>query len=167
MTLPDANSGVRLSLVPITLREARRFIEQHHRHNTPPRGWLFGTALHLGDHRVGVGVASRPVARALDDGATIEITRLCLVEGAPRTAASRLYGALCRAADALGYRRAVTYTLQSERGTSLLASGFHQVAELNARPEWTPQEGVRRRQQNLFGESLRPTEPKVRWERAL
>lgn len=161
------------SLRPITLRVARRFIAEHHRHNAPPRGWLFGVQLivNLPDcakpQTVGVGIASRPVARALDDGTTLEITRLCLVEGAPKNAASRLYGALCRAGAALGYTRAITYTLASEAATSVRAAGFVLDAELDARDEWTPQEGVNRRQRDLFGDELRPAEAKVRWVRRI
>lgn len=156
----------RLTIVPISLRDARAFIGQHHRHNIVPRGWLFGTSLELAGVRVGVGVASRPVARFLDDGRTVEITRLCLVEGAPRNAASRLYGALCRAAKALGYVRAVTYTLVTEVGTSLRAAGFAVVAEAPSGRRWsTPSRP--RTQRDLFGDERRPLEAKHRWERAL
>lgn len=35
-----------------------------------------------------------------------------------------LYGAACRAAKALGYRRIITYTRESEPGTSLKASNW-------------------------------------------
>lgn len=154
-------------LSPITLREARRFIATHHRHNVAPRGWLFGVQYVFDGHTGGVGIASRPVARALDDGTTMEITRLCLVEGAPKNAASQLYGALCRAAQALGYRRAITYTLASEAATSVRAAGFVLDAELEARNAWTPQEGVNRRQQDLFGDERRPAEAKHRWVRHL
>lgn len=40
-------------------------------------------------------------------------------------ACSVLYGASCRAAKAMGYRRVITYILESEPGTSLKAAGFH------------------------------------------
>ena len=35
-----------------------------------------------------------------------------------------LYGAACRAAKALGYKRIITYTRESEPGTSLKASNW-------------------------------------------
>lgn len=98
-------------LRPIALRRARAFVNEHHRHNVAPQGWLFGVQLVCGTETVGVGIAGRPIARMADDGRTVEITRLTLVEGAPKNAATRLYGALCRAAKALGYLRAITYTL--------------------------------------------------------
>lgn len=116
---------------------------------------------------VGVGIAGRPNARLLQqDRRTLEITRVCL-STTPRNTASMLYGALNRAAKALGYLRSVSYTLASEDGTSLAAAGFERVAELPARAEWTPAEGVNRQQRNIFGEEQRPTEDKVRWERQL
>jgi hypothetical protein len=34
-----------MRLTPIRLREAQQFVLRHHRHNKPPRGWLFGTSL--------------------------------------------------------------------------------------------------------------------------
>ena len=154
------------TLQPISLREARRFVVEHHRHNGPPQGWLFGVGAHCDSELVGVGIAGRPLARHLQDGRTVEITRLCL-SAAPRNTASMLYGALCRAAKALGYVLAITYTLASELGTSLKAAGFTPVADVEARSEWTQHEGVNRAQRDLFGEQRRPTEAKVRWERAL
>jgi hypothetical protein len=152
-------------LLPISLREARGFVAEHHRHNGPPQGWLFGVGAYA-DELVGVGIAGRPIGRKMQDGRTVEITRLCLSQ-APRNTASRLYGALCRAAKALGYLRAITYTLQSEAGTSLAAAGFRPVAELAARAAWTEAEGVNRQQRDIFGVERRPTEAKIRWERSL
>lgn len=118
-------SSARLVLQPITLREASAFIAKHHRHHKPPRGWKFGMAVSLDGAVVGVATVGRPVARALDDGWTLEVNRVC-TDGT-RNAASMLYGAAARAARALGYRRLVTYTLATEPGTSLKASGWRSV----------------------------------------
>ena len=41
-----------------------------------------------------------------------------------KNACTMLYGAACRAAKALGYRRIITYTRESEPGTSLKASNW-------------------------------------------
>lgn len=111
-----------LSLQPITYPEACRFIHQHHRHHLPPQGWKFGIAVNDGERVVGVVTVGRPVARRLDDGWTLEVTRCC-TDGT-RHAASMLYGASWRAARALGYRRLITYTLIEEPGTSLKAAGW-------------------------------------------
>jgi hypothetical protein len=98
-----------LAMRPITRRAAAGFIGRHHRHNGPVVGWLFGVGLYDDDRNqlVAVGIAGRPSGRVLDDGLTIEITRVCVVDGLDPTlnACSRLCGALCRAAKALGYRQ--------------------------------------------------------------
>ena len=111
-----------LALQPITYGEACAFIRQHHSHHLPPQGWKWGLAVNDGDRVVGVVTVGRPVARMLDDGWTMEVTRCC-TDGTPH-AASKLYAAAWRAARAMGYRRLVTYTLAEETGTSLLAAGY-------------------------------------------
>lgn len=116
-----------LSLQPITFREARRFIADHHRHHLPPHGWKFGIAVNDGEKVVGVITVGRPVARLLDNGMTLEVTRCC-TDGT-KNAASMLYGAAWRAGKALGYRRMITYTLKEEPGTTLLASGWKLLYE--------------------------------------
>jgi hypothetical protein len=73
----------------------------------------------------------RPVARHLDDGWTVEVNRVA-TDGT-RNACSMLYAASWRAARAMGYRRMVTYTLDTEPGTSLRAAGWKIVGEVTAR----------------------------------
>ena len=113
-----------LTVRPISLNAARSWIAERHRHlRRPVTGWLFGVEVLRGGERVGVACAGRPAARMLQDGTTCEITRVAVLEG-ERNACSFAYGALRRAAAALGYRRVVTYTLEHEPGTSLRAAGF-------------------------------------------
>jgi len=112
-------------LQPITFAEASRFIAEHHRHHLPPIGWKFGIAANDGKKVVGVITVGRPVARLLDDGWTLEVTRCC-TDGT-RNACSMLYGAAWRAAKALGYKRLITYTLREEPGTSLKAAGWKEL----------------------------------------
>lgn len=156
-----------LTLVPVTLRAANAFIGEHHRHNLPVRGWIVGVGVQdEGGGLVAVGILGRTVARGADDGRTAEVTRVCTI-GAPH-AASMVYGALCRAAKALGYHRVITYTLQEEPGTSLRAAGFEVDAKLAARPAWERSEaGQGRYQTDLFGNDRRPPGPKIRWVRRL
>lgn len=123
-----------LRLTPVKLSEAKDFVRRHHRHNDAPLSWLFGVGVEKDGELVAVGIAGRPVARGLDDGYTVEIARIAST-GA-RNACSMLYGALSRAAFALGYRRVVTYTLQAEPGSSLRAAGFDVDAELADRAGW-------------------------------
>lgn len=153
-------SGLRLH--PVTLDGALEFVREHHRHaKTRPASWRFGVGVAIDDDLVGVGVAGNP-PRELDDGMTICVVRVC-TDGTPN-ACSMLYGALCRAARALGFRSAVTYTLESETGASLRASGFVPDATVPARDYGG---GRARYETNLFGEPVRPPEAKVRWRRSL
>lgn len=85
----------KLELCPVTFEEACDFIIQHHRHHTAPTGWKFGVGIALGDRLVGVLVVGRPVARFLDDGWTLEVTRCCVLEDIPN-GCSKLYGAAFR-----------------------------------------------------------------------
>lgn len=98
-----------LNLQPITFEEACEFVRRHHRHHVPPQGHKFSIAVNDGEKVVGVIIVGRPVARHLDDGWTLEVTRCC-TDGT-RNACSMLYGAARRTAWALGYRRLITYTL--------------------------------------------------------
>lgn len=123
-----------LSIRPVTLRAACAFIAEHHRHNKPPRGHKFSVAVHRGEALVGVACAGRPVARMLDDGLTLEVNRTC-TDGTDN-ANSMLYGAVWRAARAMGYRRAITYTQHDESGASLRAAGWRRVKDLPARGSW-------------------------------
>ena len=121
-----------LATVPITLAEANEFVRQHHRHHEPVVGHKFSIGAAKGDEIVGVVIVGRPVSRARDDGATLEVTRLC-TDGT-RNACSFLYGAAARAAFALGYERLGTYIMQSEGGASLRAVGWKQVGKTKGKP---------------------------------
>src|SRR3972149_264890 len=116
-----------LSLQPITYPEACKFVSLHHRHHLPPQGWKFGIAVNDGLQVVGVITVGRPVARMLDDGWTLEVTRCC-TNGVPN-AASMLYGSARKAVFALGYKKLITYTLKNEGGTSLKAAGWKLIGE--------------------------------------
>lgn len=132
-----------LEIRPITLRAAGAFIAEHHRHNKPPRGHKFSIAVYDGETLVGVACAGRPIARHYDDGVTLEVNRTC-TDGA-RNANSMLYGAIWRAAKAMGYRRCITYTQADETGASLRAAGWRQVASRAARKSWAESTGDEKR----------------------
>ncbi len=83
---------------------------------------------------------------------TLEVNRCC-TDGA-RNACSMLYGAACRAAKALGYRRIITYTKKSEPGISLKASNWVCDGEAGG-THWTGKRYANR--------DLQMDEMKVRW----
>jgi hypothetical protein len=153
-----------LELVPTTLEEANAFIAQHHRHRLPVVGAKFCVAVaaligadpaHAWPEVVGVVIAGRPVARSLDDGYTLEVSRCC-TDGT-RNACSMLYGAARRATHALGYARLITYTLAEEPGTSLRAAGFRVVGKVRGR-SWSCPSRPR--------VDTAPHQDKLRWEAA-
>jgi hypothetical protein len=113
-----------LELRPIGTREASQVVKRLHRHLPRVVGGLFACSVWVGDELVGVGVASQPKAPLSRDGFTVEISRIATDGHA--NACSRLYGALCRAAASVGYRKAVTFTRLDEPGSSLRAAGFRE-----------------------------------------
>tara|TARA_R100000458_G_C8259739_1_gene235351 strand:- start:741 stop:1277 length:537 start_codon:yes stop_codon:yes gene_type:complete len=127
----------RLHLEPITRKRAQAYIRLHHRHNPPPPGDKYRVACFNGPHLVGVALAGRPVARALDHRQVLEVNRCCLDHSLDQEltmhACSKLYGACRRWARRQGYSKLITYTLQDEPGTSLVAAGFDRVAAVRGR----------------------------------
>lgn len=147
-------NAVPLELAPVTLREARAFVERHHRHHKAPQGGLFAVAVSDGKEVVGVAIVGRPVARMLAaDAYTAEVTRLCTLGAA--NACSMLYAAAWRAARALGYRKLVTYTLPEEGGVSLKASGWRCIGKAGG-GTWSRADRPR--------VDEHPTQAKLRWE---
>jgi hypothetical protein len=144
----------RLRIAPITFRAASDYINRNHRHHNATIGCKFCISVVGEDGQLhGVAVCGRPVARRLDDGETLEINRVC-TDGT-RNACSMLYGACCRIAKEMGYRKVVTYILASEDGASLKASNFTCEGEAGG-THWT---GTRNRGQDI------PSEMKKRWVR--
>jgi hypothetical protein len=120
--------GDRLQVVPSELAEANAFVEQHHRHHRPVIGHKFSIAVaDEGGAVRGVAIIGRPVARMLDDGWTLEVLRLA-TDGC-KNACSALYAAAWRTVREMGFRKLVTYILDTEPGTSLRAAGWKCVGE--------------------------------------
>ena len=144
-----------MEIRPITLKQASVFINQYHRHHKATVGCKFSLGLFDDNKMVGCAVCGRPVSRHLDDGFTCEINRLC-TDGT-RNACSALYGACCRVAKEMGYKKIITYILQSENGASLKASNFT-CEGIAGGVKWT---GKRDRGQDI------PHELKTRWVKQL
>ena len=145
----------RLQIFPATIAEANAFVKLHHRHLQPVPGCKFCLAVVREGMSVpcGVAIVGRPVARAYDNGLTLEVNRVA-TDGTPN-ACSALYGACRRASFALGYQRLVTYTLKSEPGTSLRAAGWRVIGEVSGR-SWSCPSRPR--------VDKNPLQNKLRWE---
>lgn len=144
----------RLFIVPISLPEANEFVKRHHRHHKPVTGHKFSIAVADEQGQVrGVAIVGRPVARALDDGWTLEVTRCC-TDGCPN-ACSALYAAAWRVAKAMGYRKIGTYILSTEPGTSLKAAGWRCIGKAGGGSWNCP---------SRHRVDMHPTQAKLRWE---
>ncbi len=121
----------KLTITPITFAEASAYVQKYHRHHPPPIGCKFAVGVSINDVIVGVCIVGRPVARHNDDSYTLEVTRLC-TDGTPN-ACSKLYSAAWRAARALGYRKMITYILDTESGASVRGAGWVEVAKVRGR----------------------------------
>ena len=148
-----------MKLVPIAIGEANEFVANYHRHNKPVQGAKFAIGASHGDRLVGVAIVGRPVARALDDGVTAEVTRCCVLDDAPKGSCSFLDSRCWRAWAALGGERLITYTLALESGSSLRGAGWRVVGQCPARKTgWENRPG--REWQAVVGQA------KLRWEAA-
>lgn len=139
-----------IAIVPVKHADANEFVRRLHRHNRPTLGAILCAGVARDGELCGVAIAGRPVARRLDDGLTLEILRVC-TDGT-RNACSMLYGAIRRAAKALGYTRVITYTLPSEGGASLRAAGYRFDGEAGGSGAmWGTRDG---RTQDVVGDDM-------------
>ena len=89
-----------MNVLPLTLAQANRFVAVHHRHHQPCTGHRFSIGCVKDGVLVGVAVCGRPLARMTDQTRILEVMRIC-TDGT-RNACSFLYGAVRRAAFAMG-----------------------------------------------------------------
>lgn len=151
---------------PITLAEANAFVIQHHRHHDAVVGHKFSIGAYKDGELVGVAIVGRPVSRYLDDGKTLEVTRLC-TDGT-RNACSFLYSACARIAKAFHYKKIITYILESENGASLKASNWHMEKAKCGKPKWNAERYADKpHQECLFPRKTPPEEYKTRWAKSL
>lgn len=151
-----------LIVVPVHLAEANEYVKIVHRHHGPVVGYKFAVGVKAdvpSDYvsgLFGVAICGRPVARKLDDGKAIEVLRLAT--NGHSNACSMLYGACARIAREMGYERIITYTLESEPGTSLKASGW-KMDGITPGKSWSVPSRPR--------QDKHPICPKIRWVRQL
>ncbi len=117
-------------IAPCSVKAAIKMVKECHRHLPDLQGGLFAArVIGPSGECAGVAVFGNPCQEWQNTGRGV-ITRCAALEGLPRVgehaapACTMLYGALCRAAKALGYREAWTYTLPHESGKTLMGAGF-------------------------------------------
>jgi len=118
-----------LELIPVTLKQANDFVVTHHRHHGPVVGWKFGVGVALDGECVGVAICGRPVSRMTqkNEPRTLEVTRVCTL--GHKNTPSMLYGAISRAAFALGYTKVISFILCTESGHSLKCANWKCVGK--------------------------------------
>jgi hypothetical protein len=157
------------AVAPCTVKAAIKKVKECHRHLPDLQGGLFAAqVIGPSGECAGVAVFGNP-SRVWQNTGRGVITRCAAHEGLPRVtdqdgedhaapACTMLYSALCRAAKALGYREAWTYTLPHESGRSLRGAGFIDMGMTDG--------GEHDRQSRRRKPAINPA-PKRRWLRRL
>lgn len=133
-----------LRIRPISIRDAKAFVREHHRHHPAPTGAKFAICAMLDTRLVGVALVGRPVARRdeekQDNGIFIaEIIRVAVIPDLPPVggndagACSKLYTYAKRIAQLMGYDKIITKTMPDESGVSLRAARFKNTGTTDGR----------------------------------
>lgn len=148
-----------MKIIPLTLKEANAFVGAYHRHHDEVVGHKFSMGLVDSNNKlIGTIIVGRPLARALDQQFIAEVTRLC-TDGS-KNACSKLYSAAARVCREMGFNKIITYILEDEPGTSLIATGWTKEADVKGRSWDTPS---RRRTDKTEVQ----TKNKTRWGKVL
>lgn len=157
-----------LIIKPISLKNANAYCIEKHRHHGKVQGHKFSLSVWDGDRLCGVAIVGHPQSRRIDQENTLEVLRLC-TDGT-FNACSILYARCARVGRDMGYKKIITYILESEQGTSLKASGWHLEAENVGGISWTgnrEKERHKYQQQTLFEQKKVPSELKKRYAKDL
>lgn len=158
-----------IKAVPVSQKQANSFVDNLHRHHTHTSGDKYRVGAEIDGKLVGVVQVGRPLSRYLDDGETLEVIRLC-TDGTPDVC-SFLYSRAARIAKELGYKKIITYILETEPGTSLKASGWHLEKTSCGGGSWSSQSRPRQLEDDQLSfyptRQKYPTEKKQRWVKEL
>ena len=140
-----------MKAIPLELKDANAYVEKYHRHHKAVSRDKFRVGCEEDGELVGIIQVGRPLSRHLCDGETLEVLRCC-TNGRPNVA-SFLYSRVARIAREMGYKKIITYILQSELGTSLKASGWELEKSECGGGSWSCSSRPREiTQMTLFGE---------------
>jgi len=114
---------------------------------------MWSVAAVIDDVIVGVALVGHPQARMACDGVSLEVTRVAVKEGATN-ACSALYGAVAKAARAMGCLDLWTSIHEDESGHSLRAAGWVEIGPCGG-GEWG-REGRARK-------PVYDARPKIKW----
>lgn len=111
-----------LKIKPISLKKANEYIYEFHRHHGIATGHKFSLSVWDDDRLCGVAIVGHPQSRMIDNDNVLEVLRLC-TDGT-YNACSILYSRCAKVGKDMGYKKIITYILESETGASLKASGW-------------------------------------------
>lgn len=113
-----------LRIVPMSIRAAKVFVREHHRHAPSVTGAKVAVGLECDGVLVGVGLLGVPKARMLaQDRFCAEAVRVCVSGDAPKGSVSKINSRLKRIWQLCGGVTFKTYTLVEEGGASLRGAG--------------------------------------------
>lgn len=157
----------KVSIIPTTIKAANVFVKDHHRHHRPTSRntgkWAI-SAVDTEGNIVGVAIAGNPVSATFMDGFTIELTRICVLDSAPKGTCSFLLSKCCKIWKEMGGTRVITYTLATEAGSSLRGAGWKKTGTVKPHKRWTNKnkvDGIDRTHLEVY--ELK----KYRWEKLL
>lgn len=146
-----------MRIVPISIRQAKLFVREHHRHAPAVTGAKLAIGLETDGRLIGVAMLGMPKARGLAaDRFTAEATRVCVLPDAPKGAVSKLNSRLKRLWQLQGGIWFKSYTLAAESGASLRGSGAVQDRKVKGR-RWNCPSRPR-------NDASATTVDKVRWD---
>tara|TARA_A100000171_G_C2011589_1_gene86664 strand:- start:45 stop:512 length:468 start_codon:yes stop_codon:yes gene_type:complete len=151
-----------LSIIPLSLKEANDFVTKYHRHNKKCAGHKWSIGAIYQSELVGVIIVGRPVARKLDNRFTLEVNRNCVLDNAPKGTCSFLYAKAIKIWQSMGGKKLITYTLNTESGSSLKAVDFNKettVQTFKKNTGWTTR-------QNRVWQKVQSI-PRIRWSKEL
>lgn len=157
-----------LETKPITIKEANAFVSKNHRHHratTRNSGkWAISAYDINSNELVGVAIVGNPVSATYMDGVTLEITRLCVIESAPKGTASFLISKCSKIWEIMGGEKLITYTLSHESGASLKGAGWDKEAIVRPHNNWNNKSKLDGKKRDLL-EIYRLK--KIRWAKIL
>lgn len=147
-----------LAFTPISIRAAKRFVREHHRHNPTVTGARTAIGLEFDGDLIGVGLLGNPKSRELaEDKLCAEAVRVCVKVGAPKGSCSKISARLKRIWQLHGGVRFISYNRADESGASMRGAGMKPVATVKGR-QW----GCRSRPR-----AANDVADKTRWEQTL
>jgi hypothetical protein len=159
-------------IAPIPLSVANDFVKKYHRHNDERKIHKFSLGLYKKsedkDILIGVAICGSPTGISYNGKSFLEVYRVCVTEA--NNSCSMLYGRCTRIAKELGYEKLITYTLKTEPGTTVKASGFELETDEAGGKKWTGKRAKEReKKRNEAGIVLKlpPEEKKNRWAKLL